>query len=218
MARTQVGGSTTSLSVGTVTSGSPAAVTLTNGVLSFTIPPGATGATGAQGPAGSSTSGSTVGLPVFAGPNAVTGSPTDYILLNSSNQNGYWGAGSIVSTYAPPTVTVSSQTDTSFHKSQTHPFNLTTSVSITEAGGWTQSNGCNISTTVQFLKNRVLQNNLTYTFTNTLTDTRTLNLGTDADWIIWVVRATTTLTTPQNENFVTTLNTAAGAAIAGVDL
>jgi hypothetical protein len=58
MTRTQVGGSATSLSVGTVTTGQPgtsAAATISNGVLNLTIPQGATGATGLQGPAGSST-------------------------------------------------------------------------------------------------------------------------------------------------------------------
>jgi hypothetical protein len=205
MSRTQVGGSTTSLSVGTVTSGSPAAVTLTNGVLSFTIPPGSTGATGAtgpQGPAGTSTNSSTVGLPVFVGPNAVTGSPTEYILLNSSNQNGYWGAGSIVSTYNPPVVVGSVSYDLQYQAISIHDFNVTISISITDTGGWTQNNGCSLSTTVTFLANRIAQSSFMYSFANQVTDTRTINFGTLQDWIPWIAIVTTTLTTPNNENFV----------------
>jgi hypothetical protein len=55
MSRTQVGGSSTSLSVGTVTTGQPgtaAEASITNGALNFTIPQGATGPQGPQGPQG----------------------------------------------------------------------------------------------------------------------------------------------------------------------
>jgi hypothetical protein len=178
-------------------------------------PQGPAGPQGPQGPAGSSTTGTSIGLPIFTGPSAVTGSSSEYVLLNSSDQNSYWGNSVIVSTYNPPVITTTGTTDSNFLALNNHNFFSTVTISITDAGGWTQSNGCTLSTSVIFLANRVLQSSLSYTFVNTVTDTRTIDFGTLQDYVLWAGRVTSTLTTPTNENFVSSLTFTFGSTTQG---